>query len=244
MTGLNLMKRSYRNSKPSGPLGCTPMPGMQRVAAVAVLLTAGSAFGAGFSAADVPHAGLRQPGRVSISNRGGVITAYRFFGNIREALFSLRSHRTLQTTAYGPVLFDSTARVASPMPAYLSSVIEEAARKEGLDPRLVAAVAARESAYDANAVSSAGAGGIMQIMPATARFLGLSNLFDVRANVFAGTRYLRTLLDTFGGDLDLALAAYNAGPGAVQRYSGIPPYRETQQYVKIVRASYERALAR
>ncbi len=82
----------------------------------------------------------------------------------------------------------------------------------------------------------------MQLMPATARFLGMSDVFDIRENVFGGTRYLRTLLDTFHGDLDLTLAAYNAGPGAVQRYNGVPPYRETQQYVKLVRAAYERAL--
>ena len=121
-------------------------------------------------------------------------------------------------------------------------MIEEAARTHGVDPRLVAAVASRESAWNPNAVSPAGACGIMQLMPATARFLGLADLFDPRANIFAGTHYLRTLLDTFHGDLDLALAAYNAGPGAVQKYNGVPPYRETQQYVKIVRASYERAL--
>jgi soluble lytic murein transglycosylase-like protein len=212
---------------------------------LAVLLSAATAaHGAGFSAADVPGVGLRQPGKVRISNHGNTITAYRFFGNIREALFSLRSVRSLRTNAYGPVLFDSKARVATPMPAYLSSMIEEAARTHGVDPRLVAAVAARESDYDPTAVSSVGACGIMQIMPATARFLGISNAFDARQNIFAGTRYLRTLLDTFGGDLDLALAAYNAGPGAVQRYNGVPPYRETQAYVRRVRETYEASLKR
>jgi len=82
----------------------------------------------------------------------------------------------------------------------------------------------------------------MQLMPATARFLGVTNVFDARENIFGGTRYLRTLLDTFGGDLDLALAAYNAGPGAVEKYRGVPPYRETREYVAAVRASYEKAL--
>ena len=101
---------------------------------------------------------------------------------------------------------------------------------------------ARESAYNAAAVSPVGAGGVMQLMPATARYIGVSNVFDARENVFGGVRYLRTLLDTFHGDLDLTLAAYNAGPGAVQKYNGVPPYRETREYVRRVRASYEAAL--
>jgi soluble lytic murein transglycosylase-like protein len=216
---------------------------MKRFLLFAILVAATTAaFGADFSASDVPGIGLRQPGKVVIRNRGNTITAYHFFGNIREALFSLRSVRALRTNAYGPSLFDTSAHVTR-MPPLYSSMIEEAGRTHGVDPRLVAAVASRESAYNPNAVSPVGAGGIMQIMPATARFLGLNDIFDARSNIFAGTRYLRTLLDTFHGDLDLTLAAYNAGPGAVQKYNGVPPYRETQQYVKIVRASYERALA-
>ena len=83
----------------------------------------------------------------------------------------------------------------------------------------------------------------MQLMPATARFVGVTDVFDARQNIFGGTRYLRTLLDTFDGDLDLTLAAYNAGPGAVQKYKGIPPYRETRAYVKAVRATYEASMA-
>jgi len=84
----------------------------------------------------------------------------------------------------------------------------------------------------------------MQLMPATARRLGVLDSFDARQNIFGGTRYLRTLLDTFGGDLDLTLAAYNAGPGAVEKYRGVPPYRETRAYVAAVRATYEHSLAR
>ena len=82
----------------------------------------------------------------------------------------------------------------------------------------------------------------MQLMPATAKYLGVTNIFDPRENIFAGARYLRTLLDTFHGDLDLAVAAYNAGPGAVAKYKGVPPYRETQAYVAAVRANYEQSL--
>jgi soluble lytic murein transglycosylase-like protein len=82
----------------------------------------------------------------------------------------------------------------------------------------------------------------MQLMPATARYLGVQDVFDPRQNIHGGTRYLRTLLETFNGDLDLTLAAYNAGPGAVAKYRGVPPYRETRAYVAAVRATYENSL--
>jgi soluble lytic murein transglycosylase-like protein len=195
-----------------------------------------------FSAADVPNAGIRKPGKIVVSNTNAHITAYRFFGNIREALVSLRTSRApLTYTPFGASLFDPNASLRAPLPAYLSGAIAEAARTNGVDPRLVAAVARRESAFNAGAVSNRGAIGIMQLMPETARFLGV-NAFDARENILGGARYLRTLLDTFHGDLDLTLAAYNAGPGAVQRYGGVPPYRETQAYVKNVRATYEASL--
>lgn len=211
---------------------------------VVVLFAASTAFADGrFSAADVPRAGIRQPGKVVIRNSGASITAYRFFGNIREALFSLRTTPArLRTTPFGPVLYDSSAHLTTRMPTYLSSMFTDAARTHGLDPRLVAAVASRESAFNVNARSSVGACGLMQLMPATARFLGVGDVFNPRENVFGGARYLRTLLDTFNGDLDLTLAAYNAGPGAVQRYGGVPPYAETRAYVKAVRSAYELTL--
>ena len=217
---------------------------MNKLFAVAALLAAPSLFaGEGsFVASTAPAAKLRQEGKIVVSNRGNTITAFRFFGNIRQALFSLRSAPSIATRPYGAVLFDPNATLKTPMPGYLSSVISEAARTHGVDPRLVAAVARRESALNPAAVSPVGACGLMQLMPSTARFLGISNVFDVRENVFGGTRYLRTLLDTFNGDLDLAVAAYNAGPGAVQRYNGVPPYAETRAYVRAVRGSYEASL--
>ena len=98
------------------------------------------------------------------------------------------------------------------------------------------AVIKTESAFDQWAVSSKGAQGLMQLMPSTARRFGVSDPFNARQNIFAGTRYLRILLDLFQGDVDLALAGYNAGENAVRRYGGIPPYRETRNYVRKVRA--------
>lgn len=211
----------------------------------AVFLVAAAASAGQFSAADVPAAHIRQHGKVTISNDGHHITAYRFFGDIRESLFSLHSMRAaLHYTPFGSALFNSSAIVTTQMPPYLSSLIADASKQHGVDPRLVAAIAARESAFNPLAVSPAGAGGVMQLMPATARYIGVTNVFDARENVFGGVRYLRTLLDTFHGDLDLTLAAYNAGPGAVQKYNGVPPYRETRDYVRIIRARYEAALAR
>lgn len=206
------------------------------------LLLAGSAAASErrFTASSVPGAGLRKPGRVVISNDHRSITAWRFFGDIRESLVTLRSSRVFATRAFGAVIFDS--RSTAKVPEHLATAIHEAARTHGVDPRLVAAVARRESAFDTTAVSLAGACGVMQLMPDTARYLGVRNVFDARENIFGGTRYLRTLLDTFHGDLDLALAAYNAGPGAVERHRGVPPYRETRAYVAAVRSAYEASL--
>ncbi len=194
-----------------------------------------------FSAADVPSVKMK-PGKIVIKNDHQKISAFRFFGNIREALFSLRTTRKVATRSFGASLFNSTASLNAAVPSYFSVLIDEAAQAHGVDPRLVAAVARRESAWNPNAMSPVGACGLMQLMPATARYLGVSDVFDARQNLFAGTRYLRTLLDTFNGDLDLALAAYNAGPGAVAKYNGVPPYRETRAYVAAIRSSYERSL--
>ena len=205
-----------------------------------VFATAAVADDRRFTASDIPGVGLKKPGKVVITNDSRAITAHRFFGNIREALFTLRSRPVRGQSTFGTAVFDPTAGFTAPK--HLTSVIQDAARTHGVDPRLVAAVMRRESAWNENAVSRAGACGLMQLMPDTARFLGVRNIFDVRENVFGGTRYLRTLLETFNGDVDLALAAYNAGPGAVEKYRGVPPYRETQAYVATVRRTYEEAM--
>jgi soluble lytic murein transglycosylase-like protein len=94
----------------------------------------------------------------------------------------------------------------------------------------------RESRFNQSAVSPVGACGLMQLMPATARVLGITDIFDARQNIFGGTQYLRRLLDTYQGDLNRVLAAYNAGPGAVEKYNGVPPYAETRAYVASIRA--------
>jgi len=124
----------------------------------------------------------------------------------------------------------------------LGEVIDPAASKYGVAPELVAAVIWAESSGDPNAVSSRGARGLMQLMPETAKELGVTRILDPRENVEGGTKYLKQMLDAHEGDVSLALAAYNAGPEAVRRYGGMPPYRETREYVGRVMRVYERAL--
>jgi hypothetical protein len=137
------------------------------------------------------------------------------------------------TTSEG---FVSTSENFRPLPATIAynDAIDEAAHLYNLDPNLIRAIIRAESAFNPFAVSRAGAQGLMQLMPAVAAELNVLDPFDPRQNIFGGARYLRWLLDRNDGNLDLAVASYNAGPGAVARYNGIPPYRETRNYVKKV----------
>jgi soluble lytic murein transglycosylase-like protein len=118
--------------------------------------------------------------------------------------------------------------------ANLEEAVDLVARRHGLSPELLDSVIQVESNYNANAVSPKGAFGIMQLIPATARRFGVWNVFDPLENLEGGARYLRYLLDLYGGEPSLALAAYNAGEGAVKKYGTIPPYKETQEYVNRV----------
>jgi len=120
-------------------------------------------------------------------------------------------------------------------------IIVEAARKFDVDAALVSAVIKAESDYNPKTVSNKGARGLMQLMPATARRFGVTDSFDPVANIHAGTRYLRWLLNKFEGNADLAVAAYNAGEGNVWKYNGVPPFRETVQYIKRVAGHVRRA---
>jgi hypothetical protein len=128
----------------------------------------------------------------------------------------------------------SALSFAMPPPA-IKALINETAQETGVDPRLIQSVMSVESNFNAHAVSSKLAAGLMQLMPETADRFGVRDVFDERENTRAGAVYLRSLLQMFGGDMTLALAAYNAGEGAVLSHGGVPPYRETQEYVAIIK---------
>jgi len=120
----------------------------------------------------------------------------------------------------------------------LDLIIFRAGEREGVDPRFIHAVIKQESKYNPEATSPAGAKGLMQLMPATGKRFHCDDLKDQACNVEAGTKYLKWLLKRFNGDVSLALAGYNAGEGAVDKYQGIPPYGETEKYVKKIVANY------
>jgi soluble lytic murein transglycosylase-like protein len=127
---------------------------------------------------------------------------------------------------------------APAVPAQIDALVSQNSAAWQVDPSLVKAVIVNESGFDAKATSRTGAQGLMQLMPSTAAAVGVRDAYDPVQNVAGGTRYLKSLLDRFGGDVRRAVGAYNAGPEAVEKYGDVPPYAETQNYVQNVLGSY------
>lgn len=146
----------------------------------------------------------------------------------------------IQETPFAQKIFSSSLTPAADTNADIDALIEQYSAKNGLDSAFVKAVIKQESGFQPNVTSHCGAMGLMQLMPATANSLGVKDAYDPEQNIAGGTKYLKGLLDRFGGDKSLALAAYNAGPNAVAKYNGIPPYKETQNYVKNIMSMYQK----
>ena len=167
-----------------------------------------------------------------------------------QIIFSQPSNATLieinddgSTTTYEAFDYLSAHRhfaiVKQSPPSDIYNIVQKYADLYGIDPSLIHAIIQTESAYDPKAISSAGAEGLMQIMPKTAESLGITDSFDTDQNIEAGVRYLKNLLDQYDGNLEFALAAYNAGEGSVQKYGGVPPYPETITYIKKIKKILE-----
>ena len=155
-----------------------------------------------------------------------------------------RAHVSVRPTVYARPTASRTMYAGAALDGFttgdpkVDSYIVDSSMRHGVDPVLIYSIMHRESAFKKMAVSYKGARGLMQLMPATAARFGVRNIFDPSQNIEAGTRYMRWLLNRFNGDVGLALAGYNAGEGAVDKYRGVPPYRETQEYVKRISERY------
>jgi soluble lytic murein transglycosylase-like protein len=154
--------------------------------------------------------------------------------------FSSAAGATLHTTQNPPGASSPMGEEERANLQKIEEMIREVSARYNVDPALIRAVIQTESNWNSKAVSRKGALGLMQLVPGTARQLGVNNAFDPKQNLDGGVRYLHTLLERYNGDLDKALAAYNAGPGAVDRARGVPRYRETREYVQKVTDSYFR----
>jgi soluble lytic murein transglycosylase-like protein len=164
-----------------------------------------------------------------------VLLSLFLFTNVTGILFS---REMAPVAVASPAIAPLPADIPTSGDQQLDRLIYDVGQREGVDPRFIHAVIWQESKYIVAARSHAGAQGLMQLMPATAKRFGCEDPNDPAANIEAGTKYLHWLLKRFSGNVELALAGYNAGEGSVDKYNGIPPYNETRNYVKIISQRY------
>lgn len=178
------------------------------------------------------------------SFKASVLTVFALFllANITDISFFQTFAPTVRAQTFAVADPDAPVAIPADVPtsgdAALDQIIFKTGDKYGVDPRLIHAVILQESRYVSDAKSGAGAEGLMQLMPGTAKRFGCDDATDAAKNVKAGTRYLRVLLKRFDGDVTLALAGYNAGEGNVDKYKGVPPFPETENYVRKITANY------